>query len=179
MLVGYELLNDRDNHALMRSLQKAGCQKIFTDPQKGATGIKTGLKQMLEFVNPGDVVVVKRLDRLGKTVWLIVKIIDRLIAKGVMIKSIEENLLISTSSTAIELLEVLKKFEEKAIESRSLKREATLQKNGNKNGRPPIKEEVREIARNLAKEMTVQDVCKHLGISRAAYYSYFPSSKKK
>lgn len=176
MLIGYELLKEGNNEELLQPLFLAGCQKIYSD--RCLSGNRAGLEEALEFVNPGDILVVRRLDSLGKTVWSAIKTIHRLLLKGVALKSLEENLSISASSSVIELLETLRGFEEKAIELRVLTREATLQKNGTKKGRPPLKKEIRELAQKMSKEMTVQEVCRHLKISRAAYYNYFPSSKR-
>ena len=57
--------------------------KIYSDMASGASEDREGLKYMLKSLNPGDTVVVWKLDRLGRNVKYLVNIIDELIKKNV------------------------------------------------------------------------------------------------
>ena len=58
-------------------------EKIYSDMASGAKEDRTGLNYMLKSLNPGDTVVVWKLDRLGRNVRLLVNTIDELIKKDV------------------------------------------------------------------------------------------------
>ena len=57
--------------------------KIYSDMASGASDNREGLKYLLKSLNPGDTVVVWKLDRLGRNVKYLVNIIDELIKKNV------------------------------------------------------------------------------------------------
>lgn len=67
------------------ALRNAGVapEKIYSDMASGAKEDRTGLNYMLKSLNPGDTVVVWKLDRLGRSVKHLVSIIDTLIKKDV------------------------------------------------------------------------------------------------
>ena len=50
------------------SLEKFGCEKVFTDHMSGAKSNRPGLETAIEFFHSGDTLVVWRLDRLGR-IW--------------------------------------------------------------------------------------------------------------
>jgi DNA invertase Pin-like site-specific DNA recombinase len=54
--------------ALQRdALERAGCERIFEDTMSGTTTSRPALDEALAAVQPGDVFVVYRLDRLGRS----------------------------------------------------------------------------------------------------------------
>lgn len=57
--------------------------KIYSDMASGASEDREGLKYMLKSLNPGDTVVVWKLDRLGRNVRYLVSVIDELTKKNV------------------------------------------------------------------------------------------------
>lgn len=61
-------------------------EKIYSDMASGASEDREGLKYMLKSLNPGDTVVVWKLDRLGRNVRLLVNTIDELIKKDVCLE---------------------------------------------------------------------------------------------
>lgn len=60
--------------------------KIYSDMASGASDDREGLKYMLKSLNPGDTVVVWKLDRLGRNVKHLVNVIDELIKKNVSLE---------------------------------------------------------------------------------------------
>jgi DNA invertase Pin-like site-specific DNA recombinase len=49
------------------ALQAAGCRKVIEDTVSGAKAKRDGLERVREMLREGDVLVVWRLDRLGRT----------------------------------------------------------------------------------------------------------------
>jgi DNA invertase Pin-like site-specific DNA recombinase len=61
----------------MDALNKAGCEKIFTD--HGVSGIsvnRIGLSQAIAAVGAGDVLVVWKLDRLGRSLSFLIRVVS-------------------------------------------------------------------------------------------------------
>ena len=56
------------------SLNKLGCEKIFTDHMSGAKSNRPGLEMAIDFVRSGDTLVVWRLDRLGRNMGSVAKL---------------------------------------------------------------------------------------------------------
>jgi DNA invertase Pin-like site-specific DNA recombinase len=69
MLIGHARVSTQEQTLNLQrdALEKAGCNKIFTDTASGAKTERTGLEQALNYVRRGDALVVWRLDRLGRS----------------------------------------------------------------------------------------------------------------
>ncbi len=69
MLIGYARIStdDQNLNLQMDALQLAGCEKIYSDRISGAKALRPGLSLALEVARTGDVLVVWRLDRLGRS----------------------------------------------------------------------------------------------------------------
>lgn len=65
------------------ALKKIGCTKIFSDITPQSEKKRPGLKKLIEQVKKGDVVTVTSLDRLGRSGFFILNLIDQLTKKGV------------------------------------------------------------------------------------------------
>src|SRR5690348_6903330 len=94
MLVGYARVSTQDQHLALQqdALEKAGCSRLFTDTISGATAERPGLKQALEYVRAGDVLVVWKLDRLGRTLKQLIELVNDLQQRGIGFKSLTENI---------------------------------------------------------------------------------------
>ena len=69
MHVGYARVSTQDQTLDLQkdALEKIGCIKIFTDTASGAKAERKGLEDALNYVREGDILVVWRLDRLGRS----------------------------------------------------------------------------------------------------------------
>ena len=69
MLIGYARVSTRDQNLDLQieALQSIGCDKIFSDKASGSRFEREGLSQALEQLREGDLLVVWRLDRLGRS----------------------------------------------------------------------------------------------------------------
>jgi DNA invertase Pin-like site-specific DNA recombinase len=61
------LTQDQTLNLQKDALEKAGCNKIFTDTASGAKAERKGLEEALSYVRKGNTLVVWRLDRLGRS----------------------------------------------------------------------------------------------------------------
>ena len=85
------------------SLEKFGCEKVFTDHMGGAKSNRPGLETAIEFVRSGDTLVVWRLDRLGRNMEDLITIVNRLNNRGVSFHSLQENITMDKSSSTGQL----------------------------------------------------------------------------
>jgi DNA invertase Pin-like site-specific DNA recombinase len=94
MLVGYARVSTQDQHLELQrdALEKAGCEKFFSDIASGTKTERDGLEQALEFVRPGDTLVVWKLDRLGRSLKDLIEKINGLQARGIGFKSLQESI---------------------------------------------------------------------------------------
>ena len=94
MLIGYARVSTQDQTINLQkdSLKQSGCTKIFTDTASGAKAERKGLKEALYYVRKGDVLVVWKLDRLGRSLKNLIENITALESRGVGFKSITENI---------------------------------------------------------------------------------------
>ncbi len=94
MLIGYGRVSKEDQNldAQKDELKACGCEKIYTDKISGAVDDRTGLDDLLSFARPGDVLVVCRLDRLGRTLKKLILLIEELSEKGIGFKSLRESI---------------------------------------------------------------------------------------
>ena len=92
MLIGYARVSTTDQTLDLQkdALQKAGCDRIFTDTASGAKAERIGLEEALSYVRPGDSLVVWKLDRLGRSLPHLIETITGLNNRGIGFKSITE-----------------------------------------------------------------------------------------
>ena len=94
MYVGYARVStsDQDLALQLDALKKTGCERIFTDHASGARTDRPGLKEALSYVRDGDVLVVWKFDRLGRSLPHLVETITDLNARRTGLRSLTENI---------------------------------------------------------------------------------------
>jgi hypothetical protein len=84
---------DDQNLALQRdALTQAGCERIFEDKRSGAKAERPGLKTAMEVARKGDLLVVWRLDRLGRSLSDLIGLSKTLEQRGIGLKSLKEQI---------------------------------------------------------------------------------------
>src|SRR5277367_1835075 len=95
MKYGYaRVLTDDQTPALqLAALKKAGCKTIFKDDGlSGATTKRPALLRCLEKLEPGDTLIVWKLDRLGRSLRDLITMLDDLRERGVKFRSLTEHI---------------------------------------------------------------------------------------
>ena len=156
-------------------LKAAGCEKIFRDVASGAKARRPGLDEMLSQARRGDVIVVVRLDRLGRSLIHLVSTVEELEIKKIGFRSLAEKI-DSTSAGGKLILHIfasLAQFERALITERVRAGLDSARARGRVGGRPPKDDRTRQAmaAAMLADpKNTVQDVCRALRVSRATAF---------
>ena len=185
MQVGYARVSTIDqNLDLQRAaLTKAGCKRIFEEKKSGKAGTRRPeFDTALAFLRPEDVLVVWKLDRLGRLLVEMMRTIDSLRRQDVRFQSLTEHFDSDTAHGRF----ALQMHGAMAEYFLDLNRERTMEglkaaiARGRKGGRPKkLSEADREAARAMlhAGTIPVAEIAKRLGISRPAFYQYFPAAR--
>lgn len=185
MLIGYARVSTADqNLDLQRdALRRAGCEKIFEEKKSGKAGTKRPeFEAALAYLRPEDILVVWKLDRLGRSLVEMMRSIDGLRRDAIKFQSLTEHF-DSESAHGRFALQMHGAMAEYFID---LNRERTMEglkaalARGRKGGRPrKLSESDIEAARALlaAETISVAAIAKRIGVSRNTFYQYFPKAR--
>jgi DNA invertase Pin-like site-specific DNA recombinase len=179
MKIGYARISTVEQNLNLQTdaLERAGCEKIFTDTASGSINARKGLIDAVEFCRNGDALVVWKLDRLGRSLKHLIDTINYLQAKGVEFVSLQESVDTGTSGGKLvfHVFGALAEFERELIRERTLAGLKAARDRGSKNGRPKklTKQQIR-IAKKLMddKETNVVEITKTMKVSRSTLYRY-------
>jgi len=173
MLIGYARVSTHEQNPDMQidALQKAGCEQIFEERQSGKSKDRPILDQCLRTLRKGDVLIVWRLDRLGRSLKDLVEIITDLESQNVGFQSIVES--IDTNSAGGKLIfhifGALAEFEHTLIRDRTMAGLAAARARGRKGGRK-VKMNTASVKKAAAMlldpNMTKTEVAEHFDVSR-------------
>jgi len=179
MQIGYARVSTHDqNLDLQRdALTKAGCAKLFTDTISGANADRPGLAQALDFARDGDILVVWKLDRFGRSLRDLIATITTLHEKGVGFKSITESIDTTTPGGKLifHVFGALAEFERDLIRERTHAGLTAARARGKVGGRPRVlspKKVTQLQALAADRTNTIADILDTLNISRTTYYRY-------
>jgi DNA invertase Pin-like site-specific DNA recombinase len=185
MLIGYARISTHDQTLALQqdALEKAGCEKIFTDRVSGTKAQRIGLTEALSHLREGDTLVVWRLDRLGRSLRHLIDTITELNARGVGFKSLTENIDTTTSGGKLvfHIFGALAEFEREIIRERTQAGLASARSRGKLGGRPKaLSAKEVQMLRNMANDpsLTVSDICQALGIGRSTFYRYVKARER-
>ncbi|WFU00675.1 recombinase family protein [Rhizobium sp. CB3171] len=165
--IGYARVSTVDQHLDLQrnALRGAGCSRIFEDHGvSGARDRRCGLSSMLRALRKGDVVVVWRLDRLGRSIRHLISVVENLTRRGIEFLSLTEN--IDTSSAGgkliFHILAALAEFEKSLIRERTIAGIEAAKARGKRPGRRPALTEAQcvEIRTAVNAGTSVQDVAR-------------------
>lgn len=176
MLVGYMRVSSdsgRQSTDLQRdALLVAGVdpRHLFEDRASGAKDDRAGLARALEFVRAGDVLVVWKLDRLGRSLSHLLAIVTSLKDKRVAFRSLTENLDTTTPSGEFlfQVFGALAQYERALIQERVVAGLAAARKRGRIGGRPQAitGEKLDAIVAALDGGMSKAAVCRNFNVKR-------------
>jgi DNA invertase Pin-like site-specific DNA recombinase len=176
MLVGYMRIssdNDRQSTDLQRdALLAAGVdpRHLFEDHASGAKDDRVGLTQALEFVRSGDVLVIWKLDRLGRSLSHLLTIVNTLHERQVAFSSLTEGMDTTTPSGELlfHVFGALAQYERTLTRERVVAGLAAAKRRGRRGGRPPkiTGEKLDAIIAALNDGMPKAAVCRNFGVKR-------------
>lgn len=177
MKVGYARVSTAEQNLDMQieALKKAGCEKIFTDRVSGAKSARLGLDQAIDFVRDGDILVVWKLDRLGRSLTHLIDTVNQLENKGIGFQSLTEAIDTTTAGGKLvfHIFGALAEFERELIRERTKTGLMSAKAKGRVGGRPNklTPQQVKMVKDMMASgNYKVNDICEQFGISRSTLY---------
>ena len=176
MKIGYARVStDEQNLDLQRAaLEGAGCDQVFEDHGiSGGQARRPGLSEALDALSEGDVLVVWKLDRLGRSLSHLVSLLDDLGKRGVGFASITESIDTTTAGGRLvfHMMAALSEFERSIIVERTKAGMSAARRRGKRLGRPvKLTPDHLDHARALlaSGEHTRRSVAKLLGVNESS-----------
>ncbi|MFJ4210719.1 recombinase family protein [Paenarthrobacter sp. NPDC089675] len=184
-LLGYTRVSTAAQEAKLQldSLLSAGVQMrdVFSDVTSGSRSAadRPGMKKLLGYAEPGDTVVVWRVDRLGRSLIDVLNTVTLLRGRGVELRSISDGIdpATTTGRLMLNMLATLAEYERELITERVNAGIAAAKSNGIRFGRPVadplvIAGKLEIVKQERAKGRTAEEAARLVGWSRATLYRH-------
>lgn len=182
MKIGYARVSTREQNLTMQviALEKVGCERIYEEVVSGVKVARPVLDNLITQLRPGDVLVIWKLDRLGRSLKNLVELVQKLIENNIGLCSINDPVDTTSSQGRLifNIFASLAEFERDIICERTQAGLNAARSRGRFGGRPRGLSRAAEAtacaAETLYKEkkLSVMDVCKKLSISKSTLYKY-------
>ena len=155
------------------ALKKSGCEKIIQEIAKGARQDRPELNNLLEIIKEGDSITIWKLDRLGRSLHHLVKIVNDLNGRNIGLISLNDPIDTTTAQGRLmfNLFASLAEFERDVIYERTIAGLKSARARGRMGGRPKgISDDAKQtacVAEALYKqnELTSDQIANKLQIS--------------
>lgn len=180
-LIGYARVSTKGQilDRQITALTDCGCAKIFADKKSGKTAEREELAKALDYLRPGDTLVVPSLDRLGRSIQDLIAIVGGLRQRGIGFRSLHEALDTTTPGGRLvfHVFAALAEFIRELIVQGTHEGIAAARARGEQLGRPPAMSDEQIVhARSMLAnpEASITSIAKLLGVSRTTLYKYVP-----
>ena len=184
--VGYARVSSKDQNLERQTaaLKKEKCFRIFDDTVSGSSTNRPGLDGALNYVRPGDQLVVTSMDRLARSLIDLHRLVDDLTARDISVKFLKEGQTYSLNSTPIAklmlgLLGSVAEFERSIIRERQAEGIARAKARGVYKGRAKAltDEQLAQAQEWVNAGVPKAEVARRLSIGRTTLYSYLSQHK--
>ena len=177
MKIGYARVSRQDQRLEPQrdALLADGCERVFEEKVSSREVERTKLLEAFDWCREGDVLVVARLDRLGRSLRELIDLVGQLEGRGVGFRSLKESLDTTTAGGRLifHVFGALAEFEREIIRERTMAGLESARARGRHGGRPRALDENRaKLARRLKSEgeHSVDEICSMLGVGRSTLY---------
>jgi len=181
MKIGYARVSTKDQKLELQieALEKAGCEKIFQE-KVSAVKERPQLDLMMQHLRDGDIIVVYKLDRLGRSLRHLIDLVTTFRSKGVEFVSLNDSIDTTTPQGRLtfNIFASFAEFERELISERTMAGLKAARAKGRKGGRKPgLTKEAKAkalTAYTLSQnpDYSVQEILDVIGLSKATYYRY-------
>lgn len=162
-----------------QALEEAGAEFLFSDAFTGTKLDRPEWDRLMARIEPGDTLIVTKLDRIARSAAGGIELVDHLLKQGVKVHILNMGILDDTPTGKLirNIMFSFAEFERDMIVERTREgKEIARTQPDYKEGRPPMDEKmVNRIishANFLGRKQSVSAFCREWGISRATYYKY-------
>ena len=182
MKLGYARVSTRDQNLDLQvdALKRAGCERIYQDVASGSKTARPALDEMLAQLRAGDVLVIWKLDRMGRSLAHLMELVGDLVTRRVGLVSLHDP--IDTTSAqgrlVFNLFASLAEFERELIRERTQAGLSAARARGRVGGRPKGLSSQAEATAMAAetlyreKRLSVSAIADKLHISKSTLYGY-------
>lgn len=162
------------------ALKAAGCERIYQEKASGSKAERPELMRMLDQLRTGDTVIIWKLDRLGRSLAHLIKLVSDLEEQGVGLLSLNDPIDTTTPQGRLvfRIFASLAEFERDVIRERTMAGVASARRRGRLLGRPKgltkNAEQKARLAESLYKDenFSVEQIARELRISKTTLYKY-------
>jgi DNA invertase Pin-like site-specific DNA recombinase len=178
-IIGYARvsMDTQDLQLQLDALAEAGCARIFRDVISSRKPVREGLDAALDYLRSGDVLLIWRLDRLGRSVKELLTIADDLHTRGVSLRILTGSMAGSYSPTGegkffFTMMAAFAELERDVIQQRTLAGLTAARAQGRVGGRPRAlsDDQVAVAKARRANGESPTAIAKALECSRATVY---------
>ncbi|MGB2518277.1 recombinase family protein [Shewanella algae] len=173
MKIGYARVSkdDQSTASQLDALDSAGCERIYQEHFDDKSKKRPELDRMIDALREGDIVVVQRLDRLGRSLKDLIELLDDFKQQGVQFISLNENIDSTTAigELAFHMIGSIAQFERRLISERTKAGLDAVRARGRKGGRRAklTSTDIKKAkAMLLDPKMTKAEVANHFNVSR-------------
>ncbi len=184
LLIGYARVSTEDQRLDLQldALGRAGCHRTFEDRASGARADRPGLAEALSHLRRGDTLVVWRLDRLGRTTYQLIDLLERFERGGIRLHSLQDGIDPSTTmgKAMLQIGAVFAEMERNLLRERTKAGLAAARARGRLGGRKPrLSAEGLDTARRLMADplLTMAEIASRLGVGRTTLYRTLGSAR--
>jgi DNA invertase Pin-like site-specific DNA recombinase len=178
--IGYGRVSTSDQHSRgqVDALVEAGCDKDMVFIDEGVSGVKASRPQLdlcLSRLRKGDILVITRLDRLGRSVSNLVELVNKLGAMGVDLIVTTQAIDTTTPGGRLmfNIMASIAEFEHDLIVARTREGLAAAKARGKLGGRKPsytAHQAATVKSLHAAGELTAEEIGRVVGVSRSTVY---------
>ncbi|MBA8017856.1 recombinase family protein [Escherichia coli] len=180
MIYGYARVstNHQDTELQLTALKSAGCEKIFEEHASGRKSNRPVLKRLIATMQPGDELVVWKLDRIGRNVLHALLMFQQLQEKGINFRSITDGVDLKTASGRYNFRNILSaaQYESDLNSERTLAGLAVARAKGRIGGRRPklTQEQWEQAGRLILNGVDRKQVAIIYDVAVCTLYKKFP-----
>jgi DNA invertase Pin-like site-specific DNA recombinase len=165
------------------ALKAAGVITLYEDKASGKTADRPEFVHCLKALREGDTLVVWRLDRLGRNLQDLIRIVGELDERGVKLRSVKESIDTAgpTGKLVFHMFAALAEFERGLIRERTLAGLEAARARGRHGGRPSAldgKQRKAALAMMKNRDMSVAEISRQFGVSRSTLYNIASVNKR-
>ena len=174
--VGYARVSSVGQSLNVQQEKLRECNKLFEEKRSGTTDARPMLKECLNYVREGDVLVVSRIDRLARSTLHLCQIAETLRKKGVDLMVLDQNIDTSdaTGRLLFNMLGAIGQFETEIRAERQMDGIKKAKDRGVQFGKRPAltSNQVSALREKRRQGTLIKDLMAHYGLSKATIYRY-------
>ena len=158
----------------LHTLEEYGCERIFSEKVSGRKSKRTELDKSLNYLRERDILVIYKLDRLGRTIKQLIELYQWLDENNIDLHIIDMN--VSTKDAMgkmfFTMMSASAELEANLLSERTKKGLESARARGRKGGRPSLPDHKKREIKVLYDEqkLTGEEIAKQTGVSRSTVY---------